>query len=47
MFMEFAWNTFINTGILESYLFFKEIEERNRTEENNRAPEEEKTPKQA
>ncbi len=47
MFMEFAWNTFINTGILESYLFFKEIEERNRTEENNRAPEEEETPKQA
>lgn len=47
MFREFAWNTFIRTGILESYLFFKEIEERNRTEEDNKAHIEEVAPKQA
>lgn len=33
MFKEFIWNTFIDTGNLESYIFFKEIEERDKAAE--------------
>lgn len=30
MLKEFAWNTFINTGNIDAYVFFKEIEEKSR-----------------
>ena len=30
MFKEFAWNAFIETGDLESYMFYREIEERDK-----------------
>lgn len=33
MFKEFVWNAFVETGDLESYMFFKEIEERDRAAE--------------
>lgn len=47
MFIEFAWNAFIKLGILESYLLYKEIEEKSRTEEDNKAQTEEVAKKQA
>ncbi len=33
MFKEFAWNAFIETGDLESYMFYREIEERDKAVE--------------
>lgn len=35
MFKEFAWNTFIETGNLESYMFYREIEERDKVAEQS------------
>ena len=41
MFKEFVWNAFVETGNLESYMFYKEIEERDRAaEQRNQAQEE-------
>jgi len=44
MFKEFAWNTFIETGNLESYIFYKEIEERDRAAEQRKLAESEAAP---
>lgn len=33
MLKEFVWDTFIEIGNLESYMFFKEIEERDKAAE--------------
>lgn len=35
MLKDFAWNTFEYTGNIDSYFFFKEIEERNKAVEQN------------
>lgn len=35
MFKEFAWNAFIETGDLESYMFYREIEERDKVAQQN------------
>ena len=33
MLKEFAWNIFIRLGIIESYMLYRETEEKNRTAE--------------
>lgn len=33
MLKDFAWNTFMKTGIVDSYIFYREIEERDRAAE--------------
>ena len=38
---DFAWNTFEFTGSIDSYFFFKEIEERNKGAEQKEIAEEE------
>jgi len=30
MLKDFAWNTFVSKGILESYIFYREIKEKER-----------------
>lgn len=44
MLKEFAWDTFINNGILESYIFYKEIEGRDRAAEQQNLAEDEAAP---
>ncbi|HEX2947297.1 MAG TPA: YqzL family protein [Clostridia bacterium] len=44
MLKEFAWNTFINTGNLESYILYKEIEEKDRAAEQSKLAEAEAAP---
>lgn len=44
MLKEFAWNAFINTGNLESYIFYKEIEEKDRAAEQSKLAEAEAAP---
>ncbi len=41
MLKDFAWNTFMKTGIVDSYIFYREIEERERAEEQGKLAEEE------
>jgi hypothetical protein len=33
MLKDFAWNTFEHTGNIDSYIFYREIDERNRAED--------------
>lgn len=44
MLKDFAWDTFINNGILESYIFYREIEERDRAAEQRNLAEAEVAP---
>ncbi len=44
MLKDFAWDTFINSGILESYIFYREIEERDRAAEQRELAEAEAAP---
>lgn len=44
MLKDFAWDMFINNGILESYIFYKEIEERERADEQRKLAEAEAAP---
>ena len=44
MLKNFAWNTFMKTGIVNSYLFYREIEERDRAEEQRKLAEAEAAP---
>lgn len=41
MLKDFAWNTFVRKGILESYIFYREIteKERERTSEQSKLAE--------
>jgi len=39
MLKDFAWDAFINKGILESYIFYKEIEEKERADEQRKIAE--------
>lgn len=39
MLKEFAWNTFIKSGIFDSYLFYREIEERDRSDKQRKMAE--------
>jgi len=39
MLKEFAWNTFINSGIIESYMLYREMEEMDRTAEERKLAE--------
>lgn len=41
MLKEFAWKTFENTGSIDSYIFYKEIEEKNKAVAESRIAEEE------
>ncbi|MCX8130261.1 MAG: YqzL family protein [Clostridia bacterium] len=41
MLREFVWKTFENTGSLDAYVFFKEIEEKNRIKQDSSIAEEE------
>jgi len=44
MLKDFAWDTFINKGILESYIFYREIKERERADEQRKLAEDEAAP---
>ncbi|NLK86380.1 MAG: YqzL family protein [Clostridiaceae bacterium] len=44
MLKDFAWDTFINNGILESYIFYREIEERDMAAEQRNIAEAEAAP---
>lgn len=44
MLKDFAWDAFINSGILESYIFYREIEERDRAAEQRNLAEAEAAP---
>ncbi len=44
MLKDFAWDTFTEYGILESYIFYREIEERDRAAEQRCLAEEEAAP---
>jgi hypothetical protein len=39
MLKDFAWNAFINAGIVDSYIFYKEMEERDRASEQRKMAE--------
>ena len=39
MLKEFAWNIFIRLGIIESYMLYRETEEKNRTAEQRKLAE--------
>lgn len=39
MLKDFAWNTFIKSGIVDSYIFYREIEERDRSEKQRKIAE--------
>ncbi len=39
MLKDLAWNIFINVGIVDSYMFYREIEERDRAAEQNKLAE--------
>lgn len=39
MLKDFAWNTFIKAGFIESYIFYREIEERDRAAEQRKMAE--------
>jgi hypothetical protein len=39
MLKDLAWNTFIKAGIIESYLLYREIKERDRAEEQSKLAE--------
>lgn len=39
MLKEFTWNTFMKSGIIDSYLLYREIEERDRTAKQKRLAE--------
>ena len=39
MLKDFAWSTFIKSGIVDSYLFYREIEERDRSEKQRKMAE--------
>lgn len=47
MLKDFAWNTFMKIGIVDSYVFYREIEERDRAEEQEKMAEAEAAPSQA
>lgn len=44
MFKEFAWDAFIKTGDLESYMFYREIEERDKVAQQSDLAESEAAP---
>lgn len=44
MLKDFAWEAFINKGILESYILYREIEERDRAAEQRDLAEDEAAP---
>lgn len=44
MFKEFAWNAFVETGNLDIYMFYREIEERDRAAEQRNLAEDEAAP---
>lgn len=44
MLKDFAWNTFTKTGIVDSYIFYREIEERDRAAEQTKLAEAEAAP---
>ncbi len=44
MLKDFAWDTFINKGNLESYIFYREIEEGERADEQRKLAEAEAAP---
>lgn len=44
MLKDFAWNTFIKSGIVDSYIFYREIEERDRSAEQKDLAEAEAAP---
>ncbi len=44
MFKEFAWNAFVETGDLDIYMFYREIEERDRAAEQRNMAEDEAAP---
>jgi hypothetical protein len=39
MLKEFAWNTFLKVGSVDSYIFYREIEERDRAAEQRKMAE--------
>lgn len=39
MLKDFVWNTFMRIGILDSYIFYREIEERDRAAEQRKLAE--------
>ena len=39
MLKEFAWNTFIKVGLVDSYIFYREIDERDRASEQRKIAE--------
>lgn len=47
MLKDFAWNIFMRFGIVDSYIFYREIEERNEAEEQRKTGVAEVAPRQA
>ena len=47
MLKDFAWNTFMKTGIVDSYIFYREIEERDRAAQQRKLAEAEAASSQA
>ncbi|MCX7923510.1 MAG: YqzL family protein [Clostridia bacterium] len=41
MLKEFAWNLFQNTGNIDAYVFYKELEEKNKALNDQKAAEDE------
>ena len=39
MLKDFAWNTFFKVGLVDSYIFYREIEERDRAAEQRKMAE--------
>jgi|LSQX01.3.fsa_nt_gb hypothetical protein len=44
MLKDYAWDTFVYNGILESYVFYREMEERDRAAEQRNLAEDEAAP---